>query len=269
MDVSRALKWGARAGYAARGAVYIVVGSFAVLAAVGTGGAENTQGALRKLFDQPLGGVLLVIVGLGLLAFAMWRAGQAIGDFDRHGSGAKGLAVRFFLFCSGLIHLGLAVFVAGIVFSLGGSEGGGDPTGGWLQWLFGQAWGRWLALALALIPIGVGIAHIVKGFRASYDKYLALDGDLIEIAKPICSFGLIARGAIFLVVGGLALYAGGIYDAESAPGLEDALSYIQGLPLGNVLFLLVAAGLVAFALYCFIEAAYRRIGIPETRVGRV
>jgi hypothetical protein len=263
MEMSQWLKWGARAGYAARGAVYILIGVFAVLAAVGAGGAEGTQDALRKLIGEPLGGVLLALVGLGLLAFALWRVAQAIGDFDHHGRSARALTVRFFLLCSGIIHFGLAVFVAGILFSLDPEGGSEDPTAGWLQWLFGQGWGRWVALALAFVPIGVGAAHIVKALRAGYEKYLKLDDDLLLVVRPICSFGLIARGVLFLVTGLLALYAGGIYDAKSAPGLEDALSYVQGLPFGNVLFLLVALGLVAFALYSFIEAAYRRIGISE------
>jgi hypothetical protein len=141
--------------------------------------------------------------------------------------------------------------------------GGSDPTSGWLKWLFGHRWGRWVALAFAFVPVGIGIAHLIKGWRASYEKYLKLDDDLLVMAKPICSFGLMARGALFIVVGVLAFYAGGIYDAEGAPGLEDALTFIQGLPLGSLWFLLAALGVLAFALYSFVEAAYRRIGIPD------
>ncbi|MBZ8131966.1 hypothetical protein CLD20_01640 [Afifella sp. IM 167] len=245
--------------------VYLIVGGFAVLAAIGSTDAQDTQGALKQLFHQPLGGVLLAIVGLGLLAFALWRFAQALGDVDNHGLDAKGLLIRFSLFCSGLIHLALAVFAATIVVTLDTSSGGGgsDPTSGWLGWLFGQGWGRWVALALSLVPVGIGIAHIVKGWKAGYDKYLRLDDSASRLVRPICSFGLIARGAIFIVIGILAFYGGGIYDAQSAPGLEDALSYIQDLPFGAILLFVTAIGLVAFAAYCFIEAAFRRIAVEE------
>lgn len=263
MDVSNGLKWAARGGYAVRGVVYLVVGFFAVLAAIGSGTTEDTRGALQKLLEQPFGGVLLGVVGLGLLAFAGWRFIQAFGDPDDHGTYGKGLLIRFAILASGLIHLGLAVFAAGLIFSLGLSSGGGggDPTSGWLSWVFGRTWGRYIALALTLVPVGIGIAHIRKGWNAGFEKYLRPDFDKIELAKPICSFGLIARGVIFMVIGLLAFYGGGIYHAGDAPGLEDALTWIQGLPFGWLALLAIAFGLVAFAFYAFVEAAYRRIGI--------
>ncbi|MDQ0324934.1 uncharacterized membrane protein YidH (DUF202 family) [Rhodopseudomonas julia] len=266
-EISQQLKWGTRGGYAARGVVYLVVGILAVLAAIGSTQAENTRGALREILTQPLGGVLLVVVGIGLAAFGLWRFAQSIGDLDDHGNDAKGLLLRFFLFCSGVIHMGLAAFVVSLLFAIDGGDGGsGDPTAGWLTWLFGQAWGRWVALGLCLVPVGIGLAHLYKGWCAGYEKYLDLDSDKMKMVKPVCSLGLIARGIIFIVIGVLAFYAGGIYDASSAPGLEDALSYIQGLPFGAVLLFLVALGLVAFAGYCFVEAAFRRIRMGSVTV---
>ncbi|MBK1622873.1 DUF1206 domain-containing protein [Afifella marina DSM 2698] len=265
--MSQQLKWGTRGGYAARGVVYLVVGILAVLAAVGSTQAENTRGALLEILTQPLGDVLLAVVGIGLAAFGLWRFAQSIGDLDDHGSDAKGLLLRFFLFCSGVIHMGLAAFVVSLLFAIGGGGGGsGDPTSGWLTWLFGQAWGRWVALGLCLVPVGIGLAHLYKGWSAGYEKYLDLDRDKMKMVRPVCSLGLIARGVIFIVIGVLAFYAGGIYDASSAPGLEDALSYIQGLPFGTLLLLLVALGLVAFAGYCFVEAAYRRIRMGSVTI---
>lgn len=267
MDVSNGLNWAARGGYAARGAVYLVVGFFAILAAIGSGETEDTQGALRSLLQQPFGGVLLGVVGVGLVAFAGWRFIQAIGDPDGHGSDGKGIVVRLAMFASGLIHVGLAVFAAGLVLELGqsgsGGGGGGDPTSGWLSWVFGSTWGRYVALALPLVPVGIGFAHIKKGWTAGFEKYLDPAYNKMDLIKPICSFGLIARGVIFIVIGILAFYGGGIYDAEDAPGLEDALRWIQDLPMGWLALLAIALGLVAFAWYAFVEAAYRRIGVER------
>lgn len=270
MDVSNGLKWAARAGYAARGVVYLVVGFFAILAAIGSGNTEDTHGALRKLLEQPAGGILLTVVGIGLLAFAGWRFIQAIGDPDDHGTSGKGFVIRFAMFASGLIHVGLAVFAISLVFSLGlsGSEGGGgggngDPTSGWLSWVFGHAWARYVALALTLVPIGIGIAHLHKGWSAGFEKYFDPAYDKGGVVKPICAFGLIARGMIFIVIGILAFYGGGIYDAGDAPGLEDALGWIQDLPFGWLALLAIALGLIAFAIYAFVEAGYRRIHMEE------
>ncbi|ESR24066.1 DUF1206 domain-containing protein [Lutibaculum baratangense] len=270
MDVSRSLNWSARGGYAARGVVYLVVGTMAVLAAIGSGAAEDTQGALREILNQPLGGVLLGIVALGLVFFAIWRLIQAFGDPDGLGTGGKGLVIRAGMLGSAIIHLALAVFAASLIFSVsiggGSGGGGGDPTAGWLSWLFGRDWGRWVALGIALVPVGIGIAHIVKGWKASYERYMMADAETLRRIRPVCAFGLIARGVTFIVIGILAFYGGGIYDANDAPGLDEALQWIQDLPFGWLLLLMVALGLIAFAAYAFVEAWYRRIGVERAGV---
>jgi hypothetical protein len=54
------LAWMARIGYAARGVVFLIVGMFALLAAVGSGTRpQGVRDALQHLFVWPLGGVLL------------------------------------------------------------------------------------------------------------------------------------------------------------------------------------------------------------------
>ncbi|MDQ0317064.1 DUF1206 domain-containing protein [Amorphus orientalis] len=269
MGVSTGLNRAARGGYAARGVVYVIVGALAVLAAIGAGQAENTRGALRELLNQPFGSVLLVVVGIGLFAFAGWRFIQAIGDPDGAGTDAKGLLVRVGHFASGLIHVGLAVFAISVVFSLSagsGDGGGGDPTSGWLSWLFGHEWGRYIALALACIPIGIGVAHIYKAYKAGFEKYLRPGYNKAGVVKPVCRFALVARGVVFIVIGILALYGGGIYEASDAPGMEDALAWIQGLPFGWLALLAIGLGLIAFAIYAFVEAIFRRIGIEKAGV---
>jgi hypothetical protein len=64
-----ALEIAARLGYAGRGAVYLIVGGLAVLAAIGSGGPKGQKGALRTVLDQPLGEVLLAVVALAGLAW--------------------------------------------------------------------------------------------------------------------------------------------------------------------------------------------------------
>src|ERR1700680_5335539 len=62
-----------RAGFAARGVVYLIVGWLALLAAFGGGPASpDKQTALEAISQLPLGTVLLGVVAAGLFAYARW-----------------------------------------------------------------------------------------------------------------------------------------------------------------------------------------------------
>src|SRR5687768_6219264 len=95
----------ARVGFTARGAVYVVVGALAVAAATGqTGGrTTDTHGAVDEVGRFTAGGVLLLVLALGLLAYAVWRVAQSILDLDQKGTGFKALAIRAGFLGSGLI----------------------------------------------------------------------------------------------------------------------------------------------------------------------
>lgn len=249
----------ARSGYAARGVVYVVIGIFAVLAAFGRSETRDTEGALQAILAQPFGTVLIWLVALGLAAFAIWRVVQAVRDTDNHGDDAKGLAIRAGLLLGGASYAAIAVLAASLVIAIGGGEGGGDPTGDWLA-AMNEAGVAWLAVyVVAAILFVVGAAHVVKGWRAGFEKYFRCTADIMRWLRPLSRFGLIARGIVFLILAGLIFRGGLAYDAESRPGLIDALQAVQGYAFGWFLFLAIALGLVAFGLYSLAEARYRHV----------
>src|SRR5687768_13672907 len=64
----------ARFGYAAKGAVYIIIGALAALAAFNIGGrTTDTRGALVEILYQPYGKYLLAAVAVGLFGYSLWR----------------------------------------------------------------------------------------------------------------------------------------------------------------------------------------------------
>jgi len=77
--------------------------------------------------------------------------------------------------------------------------------------------------------------------------------------------GLVARGLSFLVIAFLLFYRGLSAGEEggATPGIEDALRFVQELPFGALLLTAMGIGLVAFALYSFLEAAWRRINVED------
>src|SRR5215203_6901615 len=64
----------ARAGWVAKGVVFAIVGVLTLQLALGDpSGSPDQQGALRALADQSFGAVLLVLLVVGLAAYAIGR----------------------------------------------------------------------------------------------------------------------------------------------------------------------------------------------------
>lgn len=267
MQVTRGVVWLARSGYAARGLVYGIVAFFAALAALGAARTVDTKGAIEELLTQPFGAVLLWLVAIGLFAHVAWRLTQGLGDTDRHGDDAKGLLIRGGLLGSAVVNLLLALFTLGLISGLdslsGGSDSGGSAEADALQRFLGLQHARWLVYLAALIPLGAGIAHLVKAWRAKFERYFQCDEQTMRVVRPISRIGLAARGCVLLIIAALLLTGGSRYSPTDPPGVKQALETLQQLPAGESLLLAIAAGLFAFALYSVAEACWRRIDLSE------
>ena len=71
--------------------------------------------------------------------------------------------------------------------------------------------------------------------------------------------GHVARGVVFLVIGIFLAQAALQSDPDEVRGLGGALSALAAQPFGPYLLVLVALGFVAFGLFMFVVARYRRI----------
>ena len=71
--------------------------------------------------------------------------------------------------------------------------------------------------------------------------------------------GHIARGTVFGLIGFFLMKAAWEYDPEEAVGLDGALSKILQEDYGDTMLGIVSAGLIAYGLYCFVEARYREV----------
>lgn len=259
MTVNRAVTWLARSGYAARGAVYVIVGFFAISAALGAGQTVDSEGAMRKILDESFGEALLWVMLLGLLSFSAWRLTQAIGDTDGHGRDAKGLLIRTGLIGSAVVHALLALFALSLLITLpdSASSGGKDSLQRLLSWDHANL----LVQAMALVPLGVGLAHLIKAWRANFQRYFQADERVMRWVIPISRIGLLARGCAFLIIAALLFSGAHNYQATNPPGLKQVLQALQSMPSGTWLLLAIGLGLLAFALYSLAEARWRRIDI--------
>ena len=251
----------ARYGYAAKGAVYMVVGGLAVQAALGSGGATtDTEGALRAIFTQPLGVVLLLIVGFGLLSYTAWRVIQSIFDVEGKGRDFHGLLKRFGYLASGIAYGGLGV--SALRQSLGIAAGSGRSQEDWTALVLSRPLGRYLVIAAGLVVAALAINAAVVALRRMYRRKLMheeMSDATWRWAATTAVVGLLARGVVFGLVAAFFIQAGLERDADEAGGLSDVLVAIAAQPQGPWLLGLTAAGLVAYGIYAELEARFRRI----------
>lgn len=251
----------ARAGYGARGIVYLLVGGLAALTAFGQGGqTTDSRGALQRLMVAPWGDVLLAVMVVGLLGFALWRGIQAVKDTDHHGTSAKGILIRTGLFVSAISHTMLAVFAVSLIFTLGGSSSGsGSGSEDLATWLMSQSFGRWLVAAVGVAIAAAGVAHEIKAFKTQFDRHFCMPVKIQYWAYPVCRFGLVIRGLVFVMVGAFFIIAAYQVEPGEAGGVAEVFRTLRSQSFGQSLLALVAIGLFAFGIYSLLEAIYRRI----------
>ncbi len=73
-------------------------------------------------------------------------------------------------------------------------------------------------------------------------------------------FGYAALGVVFSIIGIFLTVAAYQHNAKQAVGLDGALRELSRQPFGQFLLGIIALGLIAYGLYSFVEARYRRLG---------
>lgn len=105
----------ARAGYAARGLIYLVIGIFAIGAAFWSFEKKDTKGAVLEVLQLPLGMALIIALLIGLAGYVGWRLVQAVFDTDDHGLSPAGAAVRLGLLASAATYATLGIYTLSLI----------------------------------------------------------------------------------------------------------------------------------------------------------
>lgn len=252
----------ARLGYSAKGLVFAVIGILCARVALGDRQEDaDATGALEILGDQPVTVVLLVILAVGLTGYSLWRMAQAFLDVEGEGSSASGIANRAIYFSIGVSYGFLAV-VSVLVLTgwrrQEGDEGVREITA--------------LALELPLGPWLVGVAGAVIMLAGLRELLVAVTGrfreeyrqerlSTIERGAALWTgwYGHFARGVAFGLAGFFAVRAAATYDPDEAKGLADTFRALADEPFGTPMLLAIAAGFIAFGLYCGLLALHRHI----------
>src|SRR5436190_2925546 len=256
-----ALTWTARAGLVARGLFYLLLASLVIRLAVTA--TEDHQadpdGALALVAAQPLGLFALGAAAFGFTAFAVARLVAAVVAFtqaDRDWwDGVRASAET-------LAYAAMGALTLSFVFG-SRNEGSEQSHRTFTAKLLDAPGGRALIIAIGLAVVGI----------YAYQTWLAVSGDfesrldeknmprlLRRLTRALGTGGIAARVLAFVPVGVFLLVAGAAHQPHKALGLDATLRDASHHWWGLAVLSVMSVGLIAFGLYSFIEAAYRKVG---------
>jgi hypothetical protein len=296
---SAPLRWLGRAGYAARGILYVMVGSIAIQAAFGQSGQQaDKSGALQEISSTPVGGVLIWLLVVGFIGMALWRlsdaaypesssddgtssdsgssagsgsgSGKASSSGDGTSSASKGsqaaskgseTAKRVAALVKAVIYAVIAYSV--LKFALGGGTQSSDKESVDLTaTVMKYPGGQVLVVVAGLALVGGGVFLAYAAWKEKFRKNLELGqihGRLQRVVVWLGKFGGIARGAVFVTAGVFLVVAAIEAKPQQAKGVDSALRVLASTPLGPWLLLIVAIGLIMFGLFSLCQAKYERL----------
>ncbi|WP_369633675.1 DUF1206 domain-containing protein [Nocardia sp. JMUB6875] len=252
----------ARVGFIARGIAYIVIGVLGIMLAFGIARHEPERaGALEAIATKPLGYLLLWIVVIGFAGLALWRLTQAAARLHRSNGH------RLYALAAGIGYT--IVFFSTLMFVIRGrtpdssDAAAHDLTARILSW----DGGRVVLVLIGLAIVAVGISLALRGLRIEFTENLRM-GWMTRSAQDLVVWlgriGYVARGVVVAAIGIAALVAALTYDAANAKGVDGVLREFAQTAFGPWLLILIALGLIAFGVFSFLEARWRRTygGIP-------
>lgn len=273
-ELTRAHPWIvalARAGWVAKGVVYGLVGVLAVPIALDGIGGDGTQqaddeasqaGAIGRIAESPLGGLVLWLVALGLVLYVAWRLVSVLLPAEHS---ASAWATRAGYVASMVVSLSLAWTAISFARHRRSAEAESNEDARverFTRELMDMTGGRWIVGLAGVAVVAIGISFVYRGVTASFRDELDGRGvgpighsSIVRLGQA----GWVGRGTMMLLVGWFVVRAAATFDPDDAQGLDGALRDATGSTAGALLVCVVAAGLVLYGAFCAVSAPRVRL----------
>ena len=265
-----------RAGWLAKGIVYLFAGVLALMvaskasgwsdASSDTGNQEaSPTGALKTIAHATGGPLLMWLLAIGMLIYAAWRLVSAAMS---GGTDAEAWAKRIGFVVSAIIYTTFAITAISLASSSPSADAGANGNSkvtSITAKIMEHSGGRWLIGIVGLIVIGAALYRVKKGVQQDVNDELDLSGMSAERLRWTERFGRIGeigRGVGIGLVGFFLLRAAMTYDANEATGLDGALRRLAENSWGVLVIVLVGLGFAAYGLFCTTTFTHRRLEAP-------
>jgi hypothetical protein len=254
----------ARTGLVAKGISFGLVGALAVKLAVGHGGeATSRQGALQSLAQHSFGKIVLIALAIGFAAYALWRFVEAWAERPDEGDGeAKVWGKRAGYVGRGLIYAGLTYSTVRILTGSGGGQSQDQKAHTSTAVVLAWPGGRWIVGIAGLVLVGAALWNLYRGLSRKFEdkwRVSSLGPAVRTWGSRAGVVGHVARAVVFGLIGVFVTKAAIDYSPKDAIGLDGALQKLAHASYGSWLLGLTAAGLVAYGVFCLVDARLRDV----------
>jgi hypothetical protein len=264
--------WGERAlrfGIGARGFVFLVLAYLVAriaTGALGSGGTHNSassSGVAQTLAQQPGGPIVLVLLGVGLICFALFCLVLAVRE-PGGDSALKRWAARAAEVWRAAVYgaFGGYCFAKAFGGTSGGTSGHTDrQQTQWsaqvLRWPAGWLWLGLLAAGL-FVAAGIQLRRAVKRRFTDDLKEHEMGRRTRPTVTVLGVVGYLGRTGAYALVGWFVLHAALEDDPDKGKGVDGSARMLAASTGGPALLWLLAIAVGVFGLYLFAEARYRR-----------
>lgn len=255
-----ALRALARTGFVAVGIVHILIGSIALILALGGRAESDQSGALGAIASAPLGVFGLWAIAVTLWALALWMIADGLLT-DTHGEGkdrAQGWSRR--LTSWGRAAAYAAVGVGAASAALGARKDSDESAQNASRDLLHVPGGPIVLGAVGVIVAAVGVGFIVNAVTRGFTKRMEIPGGATGRAVTALGVvGYVAEGVALGLVGVLLVVAAVTVDPERAGGTDAALKALLETPVGPWAVGAIGIGLIAYGLFNGLRSRYDRV----------
>jgi hypothetical protein len=257
----RGMAWLARAGLAARGLMYVLIGIIAVQVAIdGSHQQADRTGAVRLVAQTAFGTAILWLLVIGFAGMTLWRLSEAAwgspGADGRKASKRLANLARAVFYA--LVTYGILKYALGVGQPSSSDSQSQDLTADALKYQGGQ-----VVVALAgVVVVIAGLYVIYRAYKLKFLKHLRMGSASARTRKVVTRLGQIggiARGLVFATIGVFLVIAAKDANPKQAKGIDSALRALAHTPLGPWLLVVVAIGLMMFGVYSWCEARWRAV----------
>jgi Domain of Unknown Function (DUF1206) len=251
----------ARAGFLARGIMYIVIGWIALEVAFRktTQQADRT-GALHELSTTPFGAAALWLLVVGFFGMTVWRLSEAA--YGTPGAGRPTAVTRLAALAKAVIYAVMGYGVLEYAIGIGAPPSSNQQSVDLTATLMRHPGGRAAVIVLGLAFIGGGLYLGYQAWRKRFRNDLRMSQmrpRTRRVVEWLGQAGGTARGVVFVTAGVFLVVAAVRSQPQQAKGIDSALRALAVTPLGPWLLVLVAIGLVMFGAFSCCEARWRRV----------